>query len=238
MDQATRLNIFNAQTKNVQEIDKAQIQINRAINNAIKHGDYIAVQAFSKTLALVYCAWVEANFSKVIHTPYGFTLNEIQQIKNIYKDNGLEKGWEKCIELGLLKISRRKNSNYVPNMRQELRLLIRLYIVEPSLIRNKVAHGQWKIALNRENTAENIDLTCKLEELDVITISKWFKIYEHLSLIVETLIESPDRAYHRDYWIEITKLREFIAVSETWSMAQKISILKRKPVPKFISKPE
>jgi hypothetical protein len=125
----------------------------------------------------------------------------------------------------------RKNTNYVTNIRQELKRLIRQYIVEPSLLRNKVAHGQWKIALNRDNTAENHDLTNALNSLDIVTILRWFKIHKHISQIVEVLIESPNRAFHRDYWVEITELKEFLKKSETWSMEQKTSLLKRKPVP-------
>ena len=150
MNQATRLIIFNAQTINVHEIVKAQVQIKRAINFAIKRRDTVTEQALTKTLALIYCAWVEVNFSKMIHTPYGFTLDEIRQIKKIYKENGLESGWEKCLELGIRKIISSKKTNYLPNIHQELTRIIKKYIVEPSLLRNKVAHGQWKIALSEK----------------------------------------------------------------------------------------
>jgi hypothetical protein len=228
MDHNSRLVVYKAQTKNVQEIDKVRKQINRAINDALKRGDKVAVQALTKTMALVFCAWVEANFSKIIHTPYGFSLDEIQQIKKIYRENGVEKGWEKCVELGTLKASKRKNSNYLPNIRLELRRLIQQYIVEPSLLRNKIAHGQWTIALNRENSAENKQLTDSLALLDVVTVSKWFKVHGHISQIVESLIESPSKTFHRDYWVEIAELEEFIVETENWSLEQKVNKLKQK----------
>jgi hypothetical protein len=231
MDHNSRLVVYKAQTKNVQEIDKVRKQINRAINDALKRGDKVAVQALTKTMALVFCAWVEANFSKIIHTPYGFSLDEIQQIKKIYRENGVEKGWEKCVELGTLKASKRKNSNYLPNIRLELRRLIQQYIVEPSLLRNKIAHGQWTIALNRENSAENKQLTDSLALLDVVTVSKWFKVHGHISQIVESLIESPSKTFHRDYWVEIAELEEFIVETENWSLEQKVNKLKQKPTP-------
>jgi hypothetical protein len=236
MDQTSRLAVYNAQTKNVQELSKVRKQINRAINNALKRGDKVAEQALTKSMALVFCAWVEANFSKVIHTPYGFSLDQIQQIKAVYVKNGLEKGWQKCVELGTLKASKRKNSNYIPNVRLELRRLIQKYIVEPSLLRNKIAHGQWTIALNRENTAENKDLTASLGSLDIVTISKWFNIHAHISQIVENLIESPNKAFHRDYWTEITMLKEYIAETDNWSLEQKVNKLKQKPAPTYSSK--
>jgi hypothetical protein len=236
MDQSQRLTVYQAQTNNVKEINKVRKQINRAINASLKRGDKVAVQALTKTMALVFCAWVEANFSKVIHTPYGFSLDEIQQIKKVYKENGVEKGWEKCIELGTLKASKRKNSNYVSNIRLELKRLIQQYIVEPSLLRNKISHGQWAIALNRENTAENKQLTNSLAILDVVVISKWFKVHGHISQIVESLVESPNQAFHKDYWVEIAELREFIAKTENWSIEQKVNELKQKPERVYISK--
>lgn len=236
MDQNKRLAVYQAQTKNVQEIDKVRKQINRAINAALKRGDNTAAQALTKTMALVFCTWVEANFLKVIHTPYGFSLDEIQQIKKENKEHGVGKGWEKCVELGTRKASKRKNSNYVPNIRLELERLIKKYIVEPSQLRNKIAHGQWTIALNRDNTAENEKLTSSLAALDIVTISKWFKVHGHISQIIESLIESPNKAFHRDYWVEIEKLKEFIAEAENWSIEQKVSNLKQKPAPVYSSK--
>lgn len=236
MDQNNRLTVFQAQTKNVQEIDKVRTQINRAINDALRRNDQIKAQALTKTMALVFCTWVEANFLKVIHTPYGFSLDEVQQIKKVYKKNGVEKGWEKCIELGIRKASKRKNSNYLPNIRLELTNLIQQYIVEPSLLRNKIAHGQWTIALNRENIDVNNELTSSLAKLDVVTISKWFKVHGHISLIVESLIESPNRTFHRDYWIEIAKLKEIISKTENWSLENKVDKLKQRPAPVYVAK--
>lgn len=229
MDQNSRLAIYEAQTKNVQELDKARKQINRSINNALRRRDKVAEQALTKTMALVFCAWVEANFSKVIHTPHGFSLNEIQQIKKTYKENGLEKGWEKCLELGTSRASSNKKSSYIQNVRLKLKKYIKKYIVEPSLLRNKIAHGQWLITLNRENTAENSELTNSLKSLDIIEITKWFEIHGHIAQIFEALIQSPNKAFHRDYWTEISKLEEYIEKSNDWTLEQKVTKLNVKP---------
>ena len=101
MDNAARLDVYRAQTENVRMLNQARKQINKAINYALRKGDIVSSQVQTRILALVFCAWVEANFSKVIHTPYGFTLDEISQIKRAYQRPNLETGWKKCIELGL-----------------------------------------------------------------------------------------------------------------------------------------
>ena len=230
MNNTDRLKIFQAQTENVRMLNQARTQINRAINYALRKGDKASSQVHTKVLALVFCAWVEANFSKLIHTPHGFTLDEIRQIKEIYHVDGLEAGWKKCIELGLRKIPNARKSNYIPNIRQKINRIVGDYVVAPSHIRNKVAHGQWKIALNRSNTAVNSDITKELVDLDIVVISKWFQVHEYLSNIVEMLIESPDRAFQRDYWMEIAKLEDFLQKSKNWNIDEKIKQLQRKPI--------
>ena len=230
MNNADRLQIFHAQTDNVRMLNQAQTQIKRAINSALRKGDKTSSQVHTKLLALVFCAWVEANFSKLIHTPSGFTLNEIHQIKEVQQNNSLEAGWKKCIELGLRKISNAGKSNYIPNVRKRINRIVDEYVVAPSKIRNKIAHGQWKIALNKSNTAKNNDITKELDDLDSVVISIWFQGQEYLSNIVETLIESPNRAFHRDYWTEIAKLEDFLQRSKNWNIDEKTKRLQSKPI--------
>jgi hypothetical protein len=235
MDQATRLKVYKAQTKNVKEISKARKQIERVINHALRRDDMLTAQVQTKALALVFCAWAEANFSKTIHTPYGFTLDEISQIKQAHKNNGLEKGWEKCIELGLKRILNHNRSNYIPNTKQKLKKLVQECVVEPSLIRNKIAHGQWDIALNRNNTEINSELSMQIQALDVVVVYRWFESHKYLANIIEALIESPNRTFHHDYWIHITELRNFLDKTRDWNMEDKIKELKRKPILKRVS---
>jgi hypothetical protein len=230
MDNTERLAVYRAQTENVRTLNQAREQIKQAINYAIRKGNLTSRIVQTKVFALVFCAWVEANFSKVIHTPYGFTLDEIRQIKEVYQSVNLEAGWKKCIELAVRKISNPRRSNYIPNIERKIHSLIDEYVVAPSQIRNKIAHGQWAKALNSRNTKENNTLTKELEALDVVVISKWFRVHEHLLNIIESLIESPNRAFHRDYWKQIAELEEFLKESKSWSIDEKIKKLQKKPI--------
>jgi hypothetical protein len=67
-------------------------------------------------------------------------------------------------------------------------------------------------------------------DLDSVVISIWFQVYEHLSYIVEALIESPDKAFHRDYWKEIDELENFLEKSKTWNIDEKTQKLRKKPI--------
>lgn len=197
------------------------------MNEALRqeHNSSAAVQ--TKLLALLFSAWAEANFLKVIHTPHGFALSETQEIRNVWAANGIPEGWKKCLQLGLHKVPAQK-SNFVPNARQRLLRIVQQYVTEPSLIRNKIAHGQWKVALNKNNTDLNPDISLMLTNLNVVTIEIWFECHRRLAQIIESLIKSPERTFARDYWPQLVELDEFIARSNGWSLKEKIAKMQAK----------
>ena len=225
MNREDQLNIFRAQTENVREIIKTWNHVQRTINHDLVYDNLTSASAHTKLLALVFCAWSEANFSKLIHTPYGLELDEIQQIKNLVKGNIVD-GWLKCLELGLHQVSKTPKSNYIPNIKQAVERLIENYIQEPRVLRNKIAHGQWKIALNRENNNTNNELTDQIKNIDVVQLNIWREAHQGLSNIMEALIESPDRAFHRDYWTEVVKVKEHLNNTQTWNLEEKIKLLR------------
>jgi hypothetical protein len=222
--------VFKAQTENVRTLNAAIAHINRAINHALRKDDRSSAAVHTKVLAQAFSAWAEANFSKLIHTPYGFTPDEMDQIKLAHRQDGLESGWEKCLDLALRRVNASARSSELPNRRQTLFRIIRTYIIDPSLIRNKIAHGQWQVALNRENTAVNNDFTTRIAALDIITVSIWLQVYQYLAKIIEDLIESPNKTFHRDYWIHLSELESFLDKASHWTLNDKIRLLKRKPL--------
>ena len=137
-------------------------------------------------------------------------------------------GWGKCLELGLFRVSRTSKSSYIPNINKKVKEIIIEYVQEPRLLRNKIAHGQWKIALNRNNDNTNIDLTNQISNLNVVQLNVWKIAHQGLANIIEVLIESPERAFHRDYWHEISKLEAHLKETKNWSLADKIKLLKDK----------
>jgi len=226
MNHQASLKVYKAQTKNVHALDQAVKHINRTINNALKIGDRTSASIHTQVLALTYSAWAEVSFSKLIHTPHGLKLTEIQQIKTEQK-KGLEKGWEQCVDLALKKVNPKKTGE-VSNKRQQLLKIIKQYIIEPSLLRNKIAHGQWAIALNRSNTAVNNESTKSLAALDAVAVNIWFQVYKYLELIVEDLIESPEKTHERDYWLHLTKLEQYLRRTRSWTLEDKVRMLQEK----------
>jgi hypothetical protein len=217
-----RLEIFIAQTENVRELEKAWLYLNRQLNEGIRSKSDQAVAISTKFLALSYCALAEAKFSKLIHTPYGLHLPLIDQIKAASHERGVKAGWEKCIELTLRSVPKGKH-NHLPNVRKKLLGLVDKYIFDPSLLRNKLAHGQWVSALNRDNTAKNAKATAQINNLDVTKLYKKKFALEKLSSLVEDLIESPTKAHLNSYWDHIIGLESRLAEMDLWTYSQKKS---------------
>jgi len=226
MNQDQKLKVFQAQVLNVRELEQAWRHLKRSINSDLIASNHTSARIHTKTLALIYCAWSEALFSKLIHTPYGFELGEIEQIK-IAQRSSIVDAWIKCIELASAKIGAR-SGNYVPNIRQRLEVLVGRYIAEPSLVRNKIAHGQWVCALNRENTNINNDLTTQIGNLDIVYLDTLKEAFLGLSEIVEAMIESPTRAFHRDYWPILTRIEAHLQETAKHTLTDKIALLKNK----------
>ncbi len=106
--------------------------------------------------------------------------------------------------------------------------MIESYIFDPSLLRNKLAHGQWCIALNRENDRVNADATAEIQNLNVIELYKRKQALEKLAQIIEDIIESPNKAHPRDYWPHIVDLEKTQLELSSWTMQKKIDQLLRK----------
>ena len=132
----------------------------------------------------------------------------------------MKHSWVKCAELAVRRIEGVKH-NHPANVLRKVTELIESYIFEPSLIRNKLAHGQWSVALNRDNDAVNHDLTAEIDRLDVVELHRRQHALEHLETILEDIIESPNRAHRRDYWAHLTAFEEKQRVLGTFTLEEK-----------------
>jgi len=219
--------IFAAQVQNVRELVRAWKHLNRDVNAACLKSQSTSLRIETKLLALVYCALAEAMFSKLIHTPKALSADAILQIKQELAIAGVREGWKKCVEIVLMAVAA-KNSSHAPNVRKTLGHLIDEYIHDPSMLRNKIAHGQWVIALNRENTAVNEEISMEIAELDVVELYRRKHALEMICSIIEDLIKSPNRAHQRDYWVHTVELGEKQKQMKQWSLETKVEQLREK----------
>ncbi|OOE61280.1 hypothetical protein [Salinivibrio kushneri] len=218
--------IFDAQCDNVRELKSAWTHVNKTINQALKEDNDKQLALQTRILGLIFCAYSEATFLKLIHTDKKFSSDEIEQIKASAKHSIVE-GWKKCLELALRKVDAKK-SNHVPNVQQRTLSLIKDHIEEPSLIRNKIAHGQWHTALNRKNTKINQELTDIIQNLTVIELTKYRAAFDSLSDIIEDIIESPNHAHWKFYWEHVAKFEQEQKKMSGHTLEAKRALLKKK----------
>ncbi len=105
---------------------------------------------------------------------------------------------------------------------QELKRIILRYVIEPSIIRNKLAHGQISVATNSSNTVVNNEITDKINDLSFVNIMRLFYINQELCDIMEDLIESPDMAHRDNYYPKYQALEAYIEKSESWTNESKL----------------
>ncbi len=225
---------YQAYVTNVNDFVSAEVDIRRIINRAYKTGKPLTAIVQTKVYALLYSTFSEANFMKLILTPYGF---EQAYVEQIVQEPSVKEKWYKCLELAFLKFTKASKGSDIPNKLQELKRVIQTYIVDPSIIRNKIAHGQLTIAMNGKNTALNADLTNKLAVLDYVWIYRLFEINIKLTQIIEDLIESPDKAHYEQYHHKYQELEAFIKKTASWDVNTKMATPgMKKPVVYFEKK--
>lgn len=220
MPDSSTIELYKAYSVNVKDFLIAEAEIRRSLNRALKTNKQVSIKVQTKVYALLFCTFSESNFMKMILTPYGFSQQYLMEI--ISQESVLEK-WYKCLELAFKENAKKNKGSDVPNKIQELKKIINKYIVEPSILRNKIAHGQLTISLNRKNTALNLTETQRLENLDFVHIQQWFQINLRLTSIIEDLIESPEKAHHSFYYTKYQELEEFINRTATWSSSTKMN---------------
>ena len=79
--------VFSIQTENVRELEKSWEQGNRLVNESLRARDEAATAIQTKFMALLFSAYTEAIFSKLIHTPHALTKSEIKRLKAVFKKN-------------------------------------------------------------------------------------------------------------------------------------------------------
>ncbi len=217
--------IYQSSVANVRELRKQRKTLTRLLNKAIKNNDRQSFGVLTKLHALLYSAFAETCFLKMIHTPYGFSQDLINQVTS---QRNLEQQWLKCLELAFVRIDSMANKGEIQNKKQILLRYITQYIIEPSQVRNKIAHGQWAVALNSENTNKNDITTQKISSLDIVKINILFQVYEKIGQAVEDLIESPHKAHFNFFYQHMVELEALVEKTNSWTLESKINVLKEK----------
>ncbi|MBD8262381.1 hypothetical protein [Pantoea agglomerans] len=228
MDRAQQLIVFQSQTKNIKELDRAWRIAKISLNLALKNDRDTEARIHTKTLSLIYSAWTEALFSKLIHTPYGFELSEIESIKKL---KGMEAQWRRCLKVAKAKVLSAPTFNSVQLSSADtyIKKLIIDYVKTPSALRNRIAHGQWVVAFQGDSVTDiSSDLTLAIEELNVVALDNLKMGFKGLADIIEAMIESPNNAFVKDYTKVESDLKSNLSRRSGYTLLGHIQSLKGK----------
>jgi hypothetical protein len=222
------LKIYQAQVENLRVLEKAwKFQV-RTLNKSLIKDQKYEVELATRQLMLLHCAYTECAFSKLIHTPYGFSPSQILQIKQTVKSNGAAEGWKKALELGLKRLITKRANKQVSDIRGKISQILERYVAAPSVLRNKVAHGQWVVAINRSGDGINPDVSQQLKDLDVVVLTRWHIAVVELCAILRLLIESPNKAFRPNYHFAIESHINKVKETTEWTLAKRVAQLKLK----------
>jgi len=228
--------MFNHQSNNVQELRQAIEFLIKDIHEAKRKNRSYDVKIKTKLLAMTYSAWSEAQFIQIIYTPNALTT---EQLNSLLKDSGIFNRWKQLLKYAFSKIKKFNKTeciekvkelkqNYLNNQINEchqyykqknielkekknvLTQYLEDYVEKQSNIRNKIAHGQWKVALDKDNKNKNDDLTNELDNLNIFSIKKELKVHTILGKIIRDLIQSPYNSFNDKYEGYIRELETFL----------------------------
>lgn len=217
--------IYVLQSRNVRYLKKVHKGIIRDVNSALKKNDKFKADMSTKLLALHYSVLSEAQFIQILFTPKTFSFSQIQVIKG---ESSIVEKWKKMIDIAMDRVGDWNTDQDFLDQRNELHNIIDIYIKEPQGLRNKMAHGQWIHALNSNTTKENIPLTIRLGDLNVVEIQIWANVHQYLAAIIRDLIQSPQENFLDSYLSNLSEFRSFILESQTWTIGKRISRLQKK----------
>ena len=209
--------VYIASTSNVKYLKKQRNRIKKLVNRAIRERNEEDLSCLTKIYALLYSAYAETSFLKLINTPGAFTESEIQQVKMA---RNLEEKWRKCVECAFRKYETINNKGQIANKKHTLYRILDEYIIKPSQIRNKVAHGQWIICLNNDCTEVNSVATLEMDQLDFVKIEIYFCTYERFQQCILDLMRSP-KTHYRDFYSIVTQLEQYIFKTKEWTLETK-----------------
>lgn len=217
--------VFRACVENVRELKSKQRILNKLINDAIRNNRTDYLDTLTKMYALLYSSYAEISFLKLIYTPCGFGEDEI---KEIIKKSTLEDKWNKCFDIAMYKIYGESDEADVIDKKIKLKTILEKYIIYPSKIRNKIAHGQWESCLNSKNERVNYDMTREIKSLDCVKIGILFNVYDRFQQCIEDMIESP-RTHQRDYKTIIDNLEAYVTKTMDWNLESKRNKIRNSP---------
>ncbi len=238
MKELNEMTPYEAYVENVKILKKNRNVLKKLFNTVLLTNNQDEIKLLTIEYAMLYSTYAEASFHKLIFTPDKLSDNYIKSIlkvrakvKNRKEKKGeefasaIETQWNKFFEICLNKLKNDANKGEIANREKQIRTIFDNYISDKIHVRNKIAHGQWVVALTNDGTKVNheIDINNKIEDFVRIDIS--FNVFDKFEHILEDLLKSP-RTFFNQFYKNIEELNDYIIKTKDWKLETKIIKLK------------
>ena len=238
MKKLNEMTPYEAYVENVKILKKNRNVLKKLFNTILLTNNQDEIKLLTIEYAMLYSTYVEASFHKLIFTPdklLDSQINSILKVRAKVKNRKVKTGeiyassietqWNKFFEICLNKLKNDTNKGNIANREKQIKTIFDEYISEKIYVRNKIAHGQWGVALTNDGTSvnHNIDINNMIDDFVRIDIS--FNVFDKFENILEDLLKSP-RTFFSQYYKNIEELNEYITKTKDWKLESKIIKLK------------
>lgn len=199
--------MYKHHIKNIKEIEGAislvELDLRRYISIQQENHTY----KYTKLLSYLITCWTEVRILKLAYEQNGFSQIERE---TIISANTLNNKWVTALNIAISKAYRINKNIDIPaqlpfTARSRYNELISLILNDllPSIeIRNRIAHGQWKIAFSNDLKSISPQLTGALRQENIVNLQLKKKLLIGLAALIHDLVVSPitfERDFDKNY---------------------------------------
>jgi len=201
---------YKQHCENLRMIEKAITSVQRMLREYIRKDQPMNVYIYTKLLSHLINSWAEVRALKLIYEKAAFS--DAEKLKLIKCDQ-LDARWILLLTISFCKsykiLPRKLDSVETPiTARTRYKMLSELAqndLLESSQLRNRIAHGQWKYAFNKDMLEINQQLTMRLRQENIVKLQLKYKMFKSLAQIIHDLAVSRP-TFERDFDKNFRKL--------------------------------
>jgi hypothetical protein len=198
-------NFYHQHCENIRMLEIAISTVQSSLRDSIRKNEKNKVDVFTRLLAQLVSSWIEVRVLKLIYEPNAFTDDQITEILKI---NVLNERWKKALLFSYSKSFKILDPSKIQDKRYDyLTDLIKSDFLESNQIRNRLAHGQWKYAFNKDLTAINNDFTDRIENENIMKLQIKLNIFKDIAQIIHDLTVSKP-TFDRDFSRYFNRVKE------------------------------
>lgn len=209
--------MYEAATLNYREVEKGVTQVERAIVEAIKRSDDASVQALTRVQLLIVSVKAEARLIKILYTPHGLSVTRRNGL--LSEENAIER-WRQTVDDGFRRHYRvRIGEDFADALDHDplakyttLHSLMGNELSGIISLRNKLAHGQWILPLNRGLTSVEPAAMAALNAETTLSLRFRDRLLTQLgNIVVDLIVSAPSfEARFNQYFVRIRRYQRLL----------------------------